>query len=86
MGDDSKVFRHFTGDPPDAEPVTWAPGDDHIALSVDDVDAACVDLRALVIEPVAGPRDFYWGRSAYFRDPGGRLVELHKSSRGASEP
>ena len=63
-----------------------APGDDHIGLSVDDVDAACVELRAVAIEPVAGPKDFYWGRSAYFRDPGGRLVELHQSSRGASEP
>jgi catechol 2,3-dioxygenase-like lactoylglutathione lyase family enzyme len=63
-----------------------APGDDHIALSVDDVDASCADLRAVGIEPVAGPWDFYWGRSAYFRDPGGSLVELHQSSRGASEP
>lgn len=56
-----------------------APGDDHIALSVDDVDAACADLRAVAIEAMAGPKDFYWGRSAYFRDPGGRLVELHQS-------
>lgn len=25
---------------------------------------------------VDGPRDFYWGRSAYLRDPDGRAVEL----------
>ena len=68
------------------DPSLGAPGDDHIALSVDDVDAACAELRAAAIEPVAGPKDFYWGRSAYFRDPGGRLVELHQSPRGASEP
>ena len=63
-----------------ADPSHGAPGDDHIALSVDDVDAACADLRGVAIEPVAGPKDFYWGRSAYFRDPEGRLVELHQSS------
>ena len=25
---------------------------------------------------VSGPMDFYWGRSAYVRDPDGRIVEL----------
>lgn len=62
-----------------ADPSHGAPGDDHIALSVDDVDAACAALRGAEIEPVAGPKDFYWGRSAYFHDPEGRLVELHQS-------
>jgi len=27
---------------------------------------------------VVGPKEFYWGRSAYVRDPDGRLVELTK--------
>jgi catechol 2,3-dioxygenase-like lactoylglutathione lyase family enzyme len=52
--------------------------EDHIAFAVVDVDRACADLAAagLVIE--VGPQDFPWGRSAYLRDPDGRLVELHR--------
>jgi hypothetical protein len=25
---------------------------------------------------VTGPKEYYWGRSAYVRDPDGRIVEL----------
>jgi catechol 2,3-dioxygenase-like lactoylglutathione lyase family enzyme len=53
--------------------------EDHVSFSVDDVDKTCKELQRLGLVPEVGPQDFYWGRSAYFRDPDGRLVELHKS-------
>jgi catechol 2,3-dioxygenase-like lactoylglutathione lyase family enzyme len=52
------------------------PNEDHFAISVDDLDHACVALVedgcTFLVEPQAYP----WGRSAYLRDPDGRLVEL----------
>lgn len=55
------------------------PNEDHVALRVADIDAACDDLRTRGVEFLVEPRDFPWGRSAYLRDPDGRLVELaHK--------
>lgn len=52
------------------------PDEDHIAFGVQDLDAAADSAieRGVVFE--VGPADFDWGRSAYVRDPDGRLVEL----------
>ncbi|MEX2212385.1 MAG: VOC family protein [Gaiellaceae bacterium] len=50
---------------------------DHFAIGVDDVDAAAEQLRAHGVD-LKGPEDYDWGRSAYFEDPDGRLVELHR--------
>jgi catechol 2,3-dioxygenase-like lactoylglutathione lyase family enzyme len=52
------------------------PNEDHFALSVEDLDRACEELRAAGCELLLEPRDYPWGRSAYLRDPDGRLVEL----------
>jgi catechol 2,3-dioxygenase-like lactoylglutathione lyase family enzyme len=52
------------------------PNEDHVALSFDDLAAACEQLRVLGVDFLAEPRDYPWGRSAYLRDPDGRLVEL----------
>jgi lactoylglutathione lyase len=52
------------------------PNDDHFALGVADVDAACARLREEGVFLLVEPRDYPWGRSAYLRDPDGRLVEL----------
>lgn len=52
------------------------PNEDHVALSVDDLAAAYEQLRALGVDFLVEPRDYPWGRSAYLRDPDGRLVEL----------
>lgn len=52
------------------------PNEDHVALGVGDLDAACAELRADGVELLVEPRDYPWGRSAYLRDPDGRLVEL----------
>jgi len=58
--------------------------EDHITFAVEDVDEACAALRAQGIEIEFPPRDFYWGRSAYLRDPDGRLVELHRPLSGTA--
>jgi catechol-2,3-dioxygenase len=63
------LFIHVTGD--DHEGV---PASDHVAFELDQ-DAAAERVRSAGVE-VVGPRDFYWGRSAYLRDPDGRAVEL----------
>jgi catechol 2,3-dioxygenase-like lactoylglutathione lyase family enzyme len=52
------------------------PNEDHFALAVDDLNAACRELLARGLTFVLEPRDYPWGRSAYLRDPDGRLVEL----------
>jgi catechol 2,3-dioxygenase-like lactoylglutathione lyase family enzyme len=51
------------------------PADDHVAFTVDGLDARAGELIASGLS-VDGPRDLPWGRSAYLRDPDGRLVEL----------
>ena len=62
---DAKLLIHVTGDAAEGQP----PNVDHFALAVDDVDEAATRLGAEA-------RDYDWGRSAYLRDPDGRLVEL----------
>lgn len=71
---DVKLFLHHRGESSPEGP----PNEDHIAFFVDDVDAESAALRTRGVAAETGPRDFYWGRSAYFRDPDGRQVELHR--------
>jgi catechol 2,3-dioxygenase-like lactoylglutathione lyase family enzyme len=59
--------------------VEGAPDGDHVAFALDQ-DAAADRARALGADLV-GPRDFYWGRSAYLHDPDGRTVELQNEER-----
>jgi catechol 2,3-dioxygenase-like lactoylglutathione lyase family enzyme len=51
-------------------------GRDCFAFAVEDVDPACASLQeqGLVLE--VAPRSYTRGRSAYLRDPDGRLIEL----------
>jgi catechol-2,3-dioxygenase len=55
-----------------------APNADHVAFALDQ-DAAADRARSGGVD-VVGPKDFYWGRSAYLRDPDGRTVELQPES------
>ena len=68
------LFIHLAG----AGGQEGVPDADHIAFALDD-DAAAERARASGVE-VTGPADFYWGRSAYLRDPDGRAVELQTES------
>jgi catechol-2,3-dioxygenase len=72
--DGTTLFIHLAGDG-DHE---GAPNGDHVAFAVDQ-DAAAERARSAGID-VVGPKDFYWGRSAYLRDPDGRAVELQAES------
>lgn len=46
-------------------------------LHVDDVDAACAQLRHHGVALLNGPMDRPWGpRTASFRDPGGHIWEI----------
>lgn len=68
----TQIFIHRTYTPGAGD----LPPENHVAFSVADVDAACRALAdaGLVIE--RAPHDYYWGRSAYLRDPDGHLIEL----------
>ena len=68
----SKILVHERAAAMDEGP----PNEDHWALAVDDLTAACEALRTRGVELLVEPRDYPWGRSAYLRDPDGRLVEL----------
>ena len=52
------------------------PGEDHLGFAVRDLELACAALRAAGVTLLVEPRTYDWGRSAYLRDPEGRLVEL----------
>jgi catechol-2,3-dioxygenase len=64
------LFIHVAG----GEAPGGAPNADHIAFALDQ-DQAAERARAAEVD-VIGPDDFYWGRSAYVRDPDGRVIEL----------
>lgn len=52
------------------------PNEDHFAVAVTDLDASCAALRLRGHSLLVEPHDYPWGKSAYLRDPDGRLVEL----------
>ena len=52
------------------------PNEDHFAVTVDDLAEACSAAVDAGLALLVKPRDYPWGRSAYLRDPDGRLVEL----------
>jgi catechol-2,3-dioxygenase len=66
------LFIHVAG----GDSPHGAPNADHVAIALDQ-DAAADRARSAGAE-VVGPKDFYWGRSAYLRDPDGRVVELQR--------
>jgi catechol 2,3-dioxygenase-like lactoylglutathione lyase family enzyme len=72
----AKLLVHERGDAATGDP----PNEDHFALGVADLDAAAATLAAAGLAFLVEPREFPWGRSAYLRDPDGRLVELSQTS------
>lgn len=66
---------HTTCDVGDGE----LPAEDHLSFETNDVDAACQDLQAAGLHVEYPPRDYPWGRSAYLRDPDGRMVEIEQA-------
>lgn len=69
---DMRIFIHSRYSPKDGE----LPPENHFAFHSDNVDEACGQLVALGLRLEVQPKDFYWGRSAYLRDPDGRQIEI----------
>jgi catechol 2,3-dioxygenase-like lactoylglutathione lyase family enzyme len=74
---ETKIFIHRTYVPGEGD----LPPENHTAYAVPDVDATCRELLARGLSIELPPRDYYWGRSAYLRDPDGRLIEIIGSER-----
>jgi catechol 2,3-dioxygenase-like lactoylglutathione lyase family enzyme len=68
----TKLFIHRAYSPGEGDP---AP-ENHVAFAVPDVDAVYSELIAGGLAVEIAPRNYYWGRSAYLRDPDGHLIEL----------
>jgi catechol 2,3-dioxygenase-like lactoylglutathione lyase family enzyme len=68
----TKIFIHLTYE---MQP-GGLPPENHKAFQVEDVDRACAILASQGVIVEVEPADYYWGRSAYLRDPDGHLIEL----------
>jgi catechol 2,3-dioxygenase-like lactoylglutathione lyase family enzyme len=82
MSGDTKVFIHKTYPPSAGE----LPPENHTAFAVEDVDAACKALAQKGLTIDVPPKDYYWGRSAYLRDPDGNLIEITAARRIPRDP
>lgn len=58
------------------------PAEDHIAFAVEDLEGACREAETRGLKCEVPPRTYAWGKSAYLRDPDGRLVELQELPPG----
>lgn len=52
------------------------PADDHVAYGAEDLDRSFEELASSGLDVMEPPAEYEWGRSAYFEDPDGRIVEL----------
>lgn len=76
MNGETKIFIHKIYEQLPAD----LPPENHIAFAVDDVDKICEDLQVKGLKVEVSPKDYYWGRSAYLRDPDGQLIEITKKT------
>jgi catechol 2,3-dioxygenase-like lactoylglutathione lyase family enzyme len=75
---ETKLFLHRSYTPKEDE----LPPEDHLAFTVADVDATCAELAVAGLKVEVPPREYYWGYSAYLRDPDGKLIELIAGDEG----
>lgn len=75
MSGETKVFIHKMYQPGEGD----LKPENHIAFEAEDVDEKCAELQAHGLTVENPPRDYYWGRSAYLRDPDGNLIEITKA-------
>ncbi len=68
----TKLFIHKTYEPNADE----LPPENHLAFTVENVDQTCAEMAQKGLAVEVEPQDYYWGRSAYLRDPDGQLIEL----------
>jgi catechol 2,3-dioxygenase-like lactoylglutathione lyase family enzyme len=74
---ETKIFIHYKYAPKNGE----LPPENHFAFKVEDVDTVCNALMGQGLTLEIPPQDFYWGRSAYLRDPDGHQIELIKTEK-----
>lgn len=75
MSGETKIFIHRNYHPSEGD----LPPNNHIAFAVEDVDASCEAITGQGLTLEIPPKDYYWGRSAYLRDPDGNQVEITKA-------
>ncbi len=73
----TKIFIHKKYSPGESD----LPPENHLAFAVEDVDSACQSLEQQGAHVEFEPRSYYWGRSAYLRDPDGHLIELGETAK-----
>lgn len=66
------LLVHETYDPAEGD----LPCEDHYTFTVEDVDEAFARLAEENLSVHREPADYDWGRSAYFRAPDGRIMEI----------
>ena len=71
----TKIFIHRNYPPSESD----LPPNNHVAFAVEDVDTASAALTQQGLTLEIPPKDYYWGRSAYLRDPDGHQVEITKA-------
>ncbi len=76
LSGNTKVFIHKTYAPEGDD----LPPENHIAFAFADVDTAFRLLMDRGVQVAFEPHDYYWGRSAYLRDPDGHLIELMQTT------
>jgi len=52
------------------------PPENHLAFEVPNVIQACDELVQAGLKIEVPPKEYYWGYSAYLRDPDGQMIEL----------
>ena len=74
MSGETKVFIHKNYPASAGE----LPPENHTAFAVDAkrVDAVCTSMLHQGLTLEMPPKDYYWGRSAYLRNPDGYLIEI----------
>ena len=72
LSGETKIFIHHTYLAAEGE----LPPENHVAFAVADVDAACKAFLKQGLTLEVPPKDYYWGRSAYLRNPDGHLIEI----------
>jgi catechol 2,3-dioxygenase-like lactoylglutathione lyase family enzyme len=72
FANETRIFIHYKYVPQNGE----LPPEHHHAFAVENVDETCRRLTELGLTLEIPPQDFYWGRSAYLRDPDGHQIEI----------
>jgi catechol 2,3-dioxygenase-like lactoylglutathione lyase family enzyme len=78
---DLKIFIHYRYIPEAGE----LPPENHMAFLAGNVDETCKQLIDQGLSVEVPPQDFYWGRSAYLRDPDGHQIEITQNRNQSGE-